>query len=283
MVPLREFQRYDGPLMIEQSTHSALELLRWYSHCGVDMAMAEHPVNQFEAYTAEIKTQKAKPQKPKLAKTTPPRKSMPVAEIPDETVIENARQLAKSANSLEALRKILDGFKGCNLRLNAKHLVFGGGDPNARLMLVAEAPGREEDMHGLPFVGPAGQLLERMLAAIGLQREEIYISNIIPWRPPGNRAPTAAETAICRPFIERHIELVAPKVVVLLGGAASKTLLNTDEGIVKLRGKWKKYEFNGNEIDALPIQHPSHLLRQPVQKKLAWRDLLKIKARLGDK
>ena len=265
--------------MTQQSNISPTEILQWYSHAGVDIALRDEPIDQFAAFADEAKTRKTKLLKPKLAAPAIKPNTMSNAEIPDEGAIENARQLAKSAKSLEELRELLANFKGCNLRLGAKQMVFGDGDTKAQLMLVGEAPGRDEDLQGMPFVGRSGQLLERMLAAIGLAREEVYISNVIPWRPPGNRAPTPAETQICRPFIERHIELVSPKIMVLLGGAA-KTLLNSNDDIRKLRGKWKTYKSTAGEIDTLPTLHPDFLLSQPVLKRLAWQDLLQIKSKL---
>ncbi|TIV27765.1 MAG: uracil-DNA glycosylase, partial [Mesorhizobium sp.] len=172
-------------------------------------------------------------------------------------------------------------FDGCNLKFTAKNLVFADGNPNADLMLVGEAPGRDEDLEGLPFVGRSGRLLDRMLAAIGLDRASAYIANVIPWRPPGNRTPTPHETEICRPFIERQIELVNPKVLVNLGGPSAKTLLNTAEGILRLRGNWRVHTTaSGIAIPAMPTLHPAYLLRTPAHKKLAWRDFLEVKAKL---
>src|SRR5690606_41650696 len=160
-------------------------------------------------------------------------------------------------------------------------MVFADGNPQANVMFVGEAPGRDEDLEGKPFVGRSGQLLDRMLSAIGLDRSSAYISNVIPWRPPGNRAPTPQETEICRPFIERHIELVKPKVLVHLGGASAKTLLNTTEGILRLRGNWRIYSgAAGLEIPAMPTLHPAYLLRTPAHKRLAWRDFLEVKMKL---
>lgn len=172
-------------------------------------------------------------------------------------------------------------FDGCNLKFTAKNLVFADGNPNAAVMLVGEAPGRDEDLEGLPFVGRSGRLLDQMLAAIGLDRTSAYIANVIPWRPPGNRTPTPHETEICRPFIERQIELVKPKVLVNLGGPSAKTLLNTTEGILRLRGNWRVHTTaSGIAIPAMPTLHPAYLLRTPAHKKLAWRDFLEVKAKL---
>lgn len=160
------------------------------------------------------------------------------------------------------------------------NLVFGDGNPDAGLMLVGEAPGADEDREGVPFVGVSGQLLDKMLAAIGRDRSSAYITNILPWRPPGNRKPDQAEVAMCLPFIRRHIEIVAPAVLVLVGGVAASTLLERREGITRLRGRWLTYSSGGGEIPALAIFHPAYLLRQPALKQLAWQDLLTLKDRL---
>ncbi len=192
----------------------------------------------------------------------------------------SARAIAANARTLDELREALANFDGCTLRYTAKNLVFADGNPNARIMLVGEAPGRDEDIQGLPFVGRSGQLLDRMLASIGLDRKSVYIANTLPWRPPGNRTPTPAEQAICMPFIERQIELSSAEVLVLVGGVSAKQLLATDTGIMKLRGRWSTYRAGERELPALPIFHPAYLLRQPAQKRLAWRDLLSLKAHL---
>jgi DNA polymerase len=202
------------------------------------------------------------------------------AAVPGDEAVQGARELSAGAGSLAELRDAMARFEGCNLRLTAKSLVFADGNPNARVMLVGEAPGRDEDEQGLPFVGKSGQLLDRMLGAIGLDRTKVYITNVIAWRPPGNRTPTPQETEICRPFIERHIELAKPEILVLMGGPATKTLLNTTLGITQIRGRWTSVKIGGRDIETLPMLHPAYLLRQPAQKKLAWQDLLKLKARL---
>jgi len=214
---------------------------------------------------------------------SPPRGEIrqPIATVPDEAQAARARELARNAATLEELREILAGFDGCNLKFTAKNLVFADGNPQAPIMFVGEAPGRDEDLEGLPFVGNSGQLLDRMLAAIGLDRGSAYIANVIPWRPPGNRTPTPHETEICRPFIERQIELANPKVLVNLGGPSAKTLLNTTEGILRLRGNWRVHTTaSGIAIPAMPTLHPAYLLRNPAHKKLAWRDFLEVKAKL---
>lgn len=202
--------------------------------------------------------------------------------MPDEAQAAKARELASQAQTLEELREILDNFDGCNLKFTAKQLAFSDGNPQAPLTLVGEAPGRDEDMQGKPFVGRSGQLLDKILAAIGIERAQgAYIANVVAWRPPGNRAPTPLETEICRPFIERQIELVNPKVLVTLGGPSAKTLLNANEGMLRLRGKWRTHiTASGTEIPAMPTLHPAYLLRNPAHKKLVWRDFLEIRAKL---
>ncbi|ORE89878.1 uracil-DNA glycosylase [Aurantimonas sp. 22II-16-19i] len=205
--------------------------------------------------------------------------------IPDDAALADARERAVSAASLAELRELLHGFGGCNLKITAKHTVFGDGPDKAELMLIGEAPGRDEDMAGVPFVGRSGQLLNRMLAAIGIERESVRVTNTVPWRPPGNRAPTPAETRICLPFVQRQIELVAPKVIVCLGSPSAKAILGSAEGILRIRGKWQSYSFDidpGATIPAIAMLHPAYLLRQPAQKKLAWQDLLALKAKLDE-
>jgi DNA polymerase len=192
-----------------------------------------------------------------------------------------AREAAATASSLDELRQTLASFEGCNLRFTATNLVFADGNPEARVMFVGEAPGLEEDMQGLPFVGRSGKLLDRMLEAIGLDRSSVYIANVVPWRPPGNRDPSPQEKEICRPFIQRQIQLADPEILVLLGGASAKAMLNTNEGILRLRGQWRSYDAGTKKITALATLHPAYLLRQPLQKKLAWRDLLALKQRLA--
>jgi uracil-DNA glycosylase family 4 len=191
-----------------------------------------------------------------------------------------AREAAATAATLTELRATLERFEGCNLRFTATNLVFADGNPQARVMFVGEAPGMEEDLSGLPFVGRSGKLLDRMIGAIGLDRQSAYIANVVPWRPPGNRTPTPQETEICRPFIERQIALVDPDFLILLGGASAKQILKTNEGILKLRGQWRSYDTGQRTIRAMATLHPAYLLRQPLQKKLAWRDLLALKDKL---
>lgn len=200
----------------------------------------------------------------------------------DQAAIESAREAAAAAPDLAALRAALERFDGIGLRRTATNLVFADGNPAARVMLVGEAPGADEDRLGLPFVGVSGQLLDRMMAAIGLDRTSFYITNVCFWRPPGNRKPTDTELAAQKPFVERHIELVAPRILVLVGAASAQGMLQTTEGITRLRGRWFEYQAAGlaSPIPTLPIFHPAYLLRQPAQKRETWRDLLKLKSRL---
>jgi DNA polymerase len=191
-----------------------------------------------------------------------------------------AREAARSAQTLDELRSILAGFEGCALKATATQLVFADGNPEAKLMLVGEAPGRDEDLEGLPFVGRSGKLLDRMLAAIGFDRSAVYIANVVPWRPPGNRTPSPQETQVCLPFIQRQIELCNPDVLVCLGGPSAETLLG-QKGITKIRGRWFSYAAGARDIRAMPTFHPAFLLRSPLQKRFAWRDFLAIKKALA--
>lgn len=202
------------------------------------------------------------------------------AVVPDAETVGSARSAASSAKSLEDLRNILSGFDGCNLRLTAKNLVFGDGNPNARIMFIGEAPGREEDIQGVPFVGRSGHMLDRMLNAVKLDRSNVYIANVVPWRPPGNRTPTPHETEICRPFIQQQIELIDPELVVFLGAASAKTLSGARDGIRKLRGRWLTYTGLQKQRRAIATYHPAYLLRSPAEKRYAWRDMLKIRREL---
>jgi DNA polymerase len=209
----------------------------------------------------------------------PPARQFPTA-TPDEAE-SSALAAAREAGDLAALGSALAAFDGCALKATAKSLCFYRGSPKARLMLIGEAPGADEDREGRPFVGRAGQLLDRMLAAIALTEADVHITNVVYWRPPGNRTPTPQETRVCRPFLERQVALVAPEVVVLLGGSAAKEVLGVTEGIMRLRGKWRDIEIGGHRARCLPTLHPAYLLRTPAAKRQAWRDLLAIRAVLA--
>lgn len=192
-----------------------------------------------------------------------------------------AREAARGAASLSDLEAALQRFDGCPLKALAKNLCFFRGAPAARLMLIGEAPGREEDLAGKPFVGRAGQLLDKMLAAADLSEADVHITNIIYWRPPGNRPPTLQEAEACRPFLERQVELVAPQFVALLGGAAAKQVLGTEDGIMKLRGRWQDLNIGTHACRAIATLHPAFLLRSPAYKRQAWRDILAIRTAMN--
>ncbi|KAB2655012.1 uracil-DNA glycosylase [Brucella tritici] len=282
-------------MAVNRETLDIEGLLRFYAEAGVDMPLSETPLDRFaepqrpapSQPTAQMSNtpERARQQQPRPAPTPAPT-SRPVqaaADLPDTAQIAIAREAAAQASTLEELREKLAAFDGCNLKFTAKNLCFADGDPSSDIMFIGEAPGRDEDMEGLPFVGKSGQLLNRMIESIGLKRESVYIANTIPWRPPGNRTPTPLETELCRPFIERQIELAAPKVLVALGGPAGKALTGATEGILRLRGNWKIHRTpNGLEIPVMPTLHPAYLLRTPAQKRFAWRDFLAVKLKLAE-
>ncbi len=215
---------------------------------------------------------------PRPAVTTDAPRRFPTA--PPDAAALSARQAARQAKTLDELRTVLEAFDGCALKATAKSLCFFRGRPDARLMIVGEAPGREEDLAGKPFVGRAGLLLDKMLAAIGLSEDNVHITNVVYWRPPGNRTPTPQEVQVCRPFLERQIELVGPDVLMTLGGPAATALLGIEGGIMRARGRWREIEVAGRKVPAMPTLHPAYLLRTPIGKRLAWRDLLAIQDRL---
>jgi DNA polymerase len=263
---------------------SAREVLSFYAEAGVDALVGEEPVNHFAPDAVEsprAAPQSAPMRAPEIKSAPPPLAPNIAPPAPDVAAME-AREAVKSVQTLDELREALGRFEGCALRATATQLVFADGNPAARVMFVGEAPGRDEDIEGLPFVGRSGKLLDRMLAAIGLDRTQVYIANIIPWRPPGNRTPTPQESQVCLPFIRKQIELVDPDVLVCLGGPSATTLLGIKEGITKSRGRWVSYDTGKREIRALPTFHPAFLLRSPLQKRLAWRDLLAIKKALAE-
>jgi uracil-DNA glycosylase len=257
--------------------HAAADALRWWAEAGVDLAMDETPHDRFAAPPPKAID-------PPPGAPAPPRAPLiaTVATAPDEAA-RNARELALAARSLDELRAALERFDGCGLKRTATQLVFSDGAPGAPIMLVGEAPGGDEDRIGKPFVGRAGQLLDRMLAAIGLDRAGVYIANVVPWRPPGNRTPTLQETAVCLPFIRRQIELANPKILVCMGNSSAQTLLGLKDGITRTRGQLYDYSISeGRFIKAMPMLHPAYLLRQPAQKRLAWRDLQKLEAMMQE-
>ena len=257
------------------------QLLTFYLEAGVDCALSEEPVDRLseserpeavKTTSAATETIAARTLRPAPASIAPAAEPLPA---PD-AAIATAREAARTAASLEVLRDMLEKFDGCALKSTATRLVFADGNPKARIMFVGEAPGRDEDIEGLPFVGRSGKLLDRMIASIGLDRSKAYIANVIPWRPPGNRTPTPQETQICLPFIQRQIELVDPDILVTLGNPSTQTLLSTREGIMKTRGRWFNYDTGTRVIRALATFHPAYLLRSPSYKRLSWQDLRAI-------
>ena len=269
-----------GEYVIPSRNTPARDLLDFYAETGVDALLEESPVDRFAAIEQAAPIARApRPAAPSANLDSVVRAAPAAPPAPDEAVMQ-ARSAAKNAKTLDELRTILANFEGCALKRTASQLVFADGNPEARLMLVGEAPGRDEDIEGLPFVGRSGKLLDRMLTAIGLDRSSVYIANIVPWRPPGNRTPTPQESQICLPFILRQIELADPDILVCLGGPSAQTLLGIKEGITKTRGRWFSFETGKREIRAMPTFHPAFLLRSPLQKRFAWRDFLAIKKAL---
>jgi DNA polymerase len=275
---------------ISSSDDDLVTALQWQIDVGADEALADRPIDRFAA-AAQKSAADAAASATKPADSDPAQQpQMPIPSptlAPQDAITASARSIAESAADLAALREALAAFDGCPLKSTATNLVFGTGQTPADVMLIGEAPGRDEDRQGLPFVGVSGQLLDVMLGYVGLSREEnVYITNILPWRPPGNRQPTDAEIAACLPFLARHIALIAPHVLVFLGGTAAKTLLGRSEGITRLRGQWHEYASPALEsvglspIPAMATLHPAYLLRQPAQKRAAWKDLLSVRQHL---
>lgn len=289
---------------MEQANKELEALLDFYLASGIDCVLEEDAVDRFLETAQWIERQAVRPEarggnsQPRPAFTqaiqpqAPSQFAAPIKPasisqgdvssvvLPDALAVQSARDAAHEARTLDELRVCLERFEGCNLRLTAKNLVFADGNPEARVMFVGEAPGRDEDLQGRPFVGRSGQLLDRMLKAIGLDRSSAYIANVVPWRPPGNRTPTPQETEICKPFIQRQIELVSPEILVFLGAASAKTLLGTTEGIRKLRGRWMPFVVGETTIQCIATYHPAYLLRSPLEKRLSWRDFLSIREKL---
>ena len=289
-------------------TLNPLALLKLYIEWGADEALEETPQSRLGATLATLETPARTAPQPDPAPRADPagarsatasgenlatarssRAATPrdshniIGSSGEPAAVVSAREAAKAAPDLAALQQALRDFDGCALKKTATNLVFADGNPSASVMLIGEAPGADEDRQGKPFVGVSGQLLDRMMGAIGLDRSTFYITNVCFWRPPGNRKPTEAELAALMPFVIRHIELVNPKVLVLVGGSSAQGLLGTNDGITRLRGRWFEFQAPGlaAPIPVLPLFHPAYLLRQPGLKREAWRDLLKLKARLA--
>ena len=280
--------------MMPTQDNSPRALLDFYLEAGVDALVGEDPTDHFAQ--ADAPPPEARPASPGAGRAlpggaspgaTPPRvlrQSPALApnapQAPDEAALA-ARQAAASAETLDALREAMEKFDGCALKATASRLVFADGNPAARVMLVGEAPGRDEDIEGTAFAGRAGRLLDLMLGSIGLDRTSAYLANVVPWRPPGNRSPTPQETAICLPFIKRQIELANPDILVCLGKPAMQALLGIQDPIAKARGRWTTYDTGTREIAAITTFHPDFLLASRPQKRFAWRDLLSLKKALA--
>ncbi len=246
---------------------SKIALVKWLKEIGDDVLTASNPSQLIDEPVQTLK------KKPVVTGAQPAQKDVQVSAV---------RELVQRAQSLADLRQIMENFDGCDLKKVANKMVFGDGNPESKIMLIGEAPGADEDREGLPFVGVSGKLLDQMLACIGLNRSNYYITNIIPWRPPGNRNPTPEEIAMCMPFVERRIELIQPAVIVMIGGVAAKSLMNVATGITGLRGSWHEYKTPGGtaSVQSFAIYHPSYLLRSPGQKRVAWHDMLVLKQKL---
>ncbi len=266
-------------------------LIAWQVEAGADEATLEAPVDRYRTSAARNSQPPAATVRPPgLAEAPVPplrsatRAAPATARALASPATASARELAAAAKTLGELTEALAAFDGCALKKTATNLVFADGNPEARIMFVGEAPGADEDRAGKPFVGVSGQLLDRMLAWIGLTRQRFYITNIVFWRPPGNRTPTSDEVAACLPFVHRHIELVAPAILVTVGGPATEALLHRSDGISKLHGRWFEYQTPGLErpVPAFPIFHPAFLLRSPAQKRAAWRDLLILDQKVAE-
>jgi uracil-DNA glycosylase len=243
------------------------DIVRFYLEAGVDVALQDEPVNRLADARLVVETAKA-------GVAASANTAKPIAPVVMDVDVSTAQ-------TLDELKAMIEAYDGCGLKKTATQVVFSDGVPGSRVMLVGEAPGRDEDIQGKPFVGKSGQLLDLMLKAIGLDRTSVYIANTIYWRPPGNRPPTAEESAQCLPFIRRQIELAKPEIIVFVGGVSAKTMLDTKAGIMQLRGNWTEFSSPdlGN-VPALPTLHPAYLLRNPAHKRLAWADWLSLKMRL---
>ncbi|MCI5635161.1 MAG: uracil-DNA glycosylase [Alphaproteobacteria bacterium] len=258
-------------------------ILRWYMLGGVDEICAEKPFDALAKQTPDATKTATPAPTAVLQAAAPQRPATTLLAQSNNSACINAREICASAQTLDELKNAMEKFEGCTLKFSANSTVFGNGSPSAQVMFIGEAPGADEDMQGKPFVGRSGQLLSKMLAAIALKREDCYITNVLPWRPPGNRTPTDGEVAVCLPFLQRQIELVKPKCIFLLGASAANALFDNADSISHLRGKVLDYKTpNGEIIPALCSYHPAYLLRSPQQKSKSWSDLLRLQRKLQE-
>lgn len=247
-----------------------IEILKWYMMAGIEEICADSPVNFLQKETNMSSVGGERPATSVLAQAS-------------QAAYSNARDLCLQAETLSELRKMVENFEGCSLKFSANSTVFGYGHEHAQLMIIGEAPGADEDRIGQPFVGRSGHLLDKMIEAIGLTREACYITNVLPWRPPGNRTPTDGEVSVCLPFLQRQIDLIKPKIILLLGASAANAVLNNGESISKLRGHFTDYQMSdGSAVPTIASFHPAYLLRAPAQKAKAWSDFLRIKKYLTE-
>lgn len=272
----------------------ALQDLAWLLDAGADEAIGEEPVDRMVAKNpsppvgeggASSASEMRRVRSEERPLTRPPQAAPATVDLSHKgrgkDSIASAMELAASCNTLDELKSALESFDGCALKKTAANTVFADGTPTHKIMFIGEAPGRDEDRMGKPFVGRAGKLLDKMLASIGLSRESnAYITNVLNWRPPDNRDPSPEEAATCLPFLRRHIELVAPEIIILLGAVAARHVLGKTDGIMRLRGKWLEYHAAGKMVPVMPTLHPAYLLRQPAHKKLAWRDLQLVSGKI---
>jgi DNA polymerase len=271
---------------VQTTNADPLAALAWLVDAGADEAVLDEPVNRFAApkpirepartelpqRTPTQVRESARPRVPQFAPVGVPAAS--------DDAIGSAIEIAARAQTLAELKAALESYDGCALKAQATNTVFADGTPDHGIMLIGEAPGHDEDRLGLPFVGRAGKLLDKMLAAIHLDRTKVYIVNVLPWRPPDNRNPEPTEVAKCIPFLRRHIELAQPKILILLGAVSARHVLGQTDGIMRLRGKWLEYHVAGHMIPVMPTLHPAYLLRRPIDKRLAWRDLQAIASKV---
>lgn len=264
---------------VREAAHA---LLTWYRDAGVDEAIGNDAAALYSAEAAAPAARDAST-RPNVTPLSLRPRQLPKEPDPAEDaarLAQDAAALAAKCTTLDELKAAIEGFEGKAQFPAARNIVFADGNPTADVMLVGEAPGEQEDRRGLPFVGRSGQLLDAMLAAIGLDRTSVYITNILPWRPMGNRTPSIHESMMFQPFLMRHIELVSPKVMMTVGAPSSKLLLNSTEGITRLRGTWHEIAVGETRIPVMPTLHPAYLLRTPLAKREAWHDLLELKQRL---
>jgi len=282
-------ERFPYHLPMTGSKPELLAALGWLVEAGADEAVLDEPQNRLKVNSPEPRAATLERQITVRSSANEPRTATPrlgatanAAKSPEVDPVGRASDIAAACNSLPELRSAIEAFDGCVLKRTATKTVFADGTPDYGIMLIGEAPGREEDLAGLPFVGRAGKLLDKMFASIGLNRSSnFYVTNVINWRPPGNRDPAPEEVASCLPFLRRHIELVSPALIVLLGAVSARHVMGRSDGIMRLRGRWLEYFVKDRMVPVMPILHPAYLLRRPIDKRLAWQDLQEIQAKVN--